>query len=432
MVHWKPNDDLEFKLILPPTVYPPKEDSNLLAEKIIEFGHGDNRNFLEIGCGSGALTILAASRGWKVSACDINPYAVAATRGNLSSNGLEGQILEGGIGPEKFPFKDKFELIIWNLPYVLDQGNGDLLGPLEEASFVDSDKLGLDQRMLKMIAENEMLAENGRILLLSRKEISGFGFAHRIGGKLTFDDGETIVVTCLWNPWENSHSHLVSETSSTNSDLLGMEGVGTRIRAIKQTEGRGRRKRKWFSIEGSYAASWIVSDNSEFEPGFLQISGAIAVLKSLNIDVLKLKWPNDIMIDDRKVCGILAESRTMGDNTKVVLGIGLNLFSNNHKFDFKIGFLDELITPNVDKIDINLNAEISSIFEVGNNLPPIDKESLLLLANNLISDHGRPIYRGKLYNNFELDDSFRLVLDGNILIDEIDDISWENNSISLR
>ena len=77
---WEPNKTHKFHLLIPPTVYPPRDDTELFARRLTSIGPGRGRKLLEIGCGSGALTILASSLGWKVSACDINPYAVAAAR----------------------------------------------------------------------------------------------------------------------------------------------------------------------------------------------------------------------------------------------------------------------------------------------------------------------------------------------------------------
>ena len=79
----------EIVLDIPPTVYPPREDSSLLDRVIAELGPGHDKRLLEIGCGSGAITIAAAMRGWDVHACDINPLAVAATRGNAAANEFE-------------------------------------------------------------------------------------------------------------------------------------------------------------------------------------------------------------------------------------------------------------------------------------------------------------------------------------------------------
>ena len=170
LVTWITPTNQEIELIIPPTVYPPREDTELIAKRISSLGPGNNRNFLEIGSGSGALSIFAASLGWKAYACDVNPYAVVATSGNACKNGYEIVVKEGGIGPESFPFmKQKFDLIVWNLPYIENQNFDEVLGPMEEAALIDSDILGLGTRALNSIVSNELLACNGRVLLLSRK-----------------------------------------------------------------------------------------------------------------------------------------------------------------------------------------------------------------------------------------------------------------------
>ena len=90
----------EIELHIPPTVYPPREDTVLLDRVVAELGPGCDRHLLEIGCGSGAISISAALRGWKVSACDVNPLAIAATRGNATTLGLnlDSEVREGGPG----------------------------------------------------------------------------------------------------------------------------------------------------------------------------------------------------------------------------------------------------------------------------------------------------------------------------------------------
>ena len=65
-LEWKPTSKQGFALTIPPTVYPPREDTGLLAKRLIQLGAGKGRKFLEIGCGSGAISILAASLGWDV------------------------------------------------------------------------------------------------------------------------------------------------------------------------------------------------------------------------------------------------------------------------------------------------------------------------------------------------------------------------------
>ena len=76
---WKSPTGEIFQINVPPTVYPPREDTDLMAKAIINLGPGKGRKCLEIGCGSGVLSVLASRQGWKVTACDINPFAVACT-----------------------------------------------------------------------------------------------------------------------------------------------------------------------------------------------------------------------------------------------------------------------------------------------------------------------------------------------------------------
>ena len=97
-IDWEPAANFAFRLSIPKTVYSPREDTDLLANRIIKLEPGRGKKMLEIGSGSGAITILAASLGWKVHACDINPFAVSATKGNLEQNGFNGIVKEGGVG----------------------------------------------------------------------------------------------------------------------------------------------------------------------------------------------------------------------------------------------------------------------------------------------------------------------------------------------
>ena len=130
-IKWK-----KFHLTIPHTVYPPKEDTDLLAtvlEKITPFG---KKRLLEIGSGSGALSILAASMGWEVEACDINPFAAAATRFNALENGFDITSAEGGIGPSadgnhsQWMKPGSYDLVVWNMPYIPASEIEEYLGPM--------------------------------------------------------------------------------------------------------------------------------------------------------------------------------------------------------------------------------------------------------------------------------------------------------------
>ena len=129
----------EIQLDIPPTVYPPREDTLLLDRVIAELDSSNGRRMLEIGCGSGALSIAACMRGWIVSACDVNPLAIAATKGNAAKVGLDEAVLEvreGGPGDiGNWAPTEGVDVIAWNLPYI-ESDTEERLGPMEDAALI--------------------------------------------------------------------------------------------------------------------------------------------------------------------------------------------------------------------------------------------------------------------------------------------------------
>jgi BirA family biotin operon repressor/biotin-[acetyl-CoA-carboxylase] ligase len=115
--------------------------------------------------------------------------------------------------------------------------------------------------------------------------------------------------------------HLRS-TDSTNdrARALALAGAphGTLVTAGEQTAGRGRQGRTWSAPPGrALLASLVLRD----APALLAPASALAVADVVG-DGATIKWPNDVLLDGRKVSGILAESRAEG---WVVLGIGINV-----------------------------------------------------------------------------------------------------------
>ncbi|NJE00214.1 biotin--[acetyl-CoA-carboxylase] ligase [Thermococcus sp. LS1] len=118
------------------------------------------------------------------------------------------------------------------------------------------------------------------------------------------------------------------EVDSTNeyAKLIALnEPEGTVVVADRQTAGKGRKGRTWASPEGGLWMSVILKP--EAEPKHLPklvFIGALAVVDTLwkfGIEA-GIKWPNDVWINGRKICGVLTEGR-IGEF--VILGIGLNV-----------------------------------------------------------------------------------------------------------
>lgn len=118
---------------------------------------------------------------------------------------------------------------------------------------------------------------------------------------------------------------VLAECDSTNLQLqaLARQGApaGTLLLAERQTGGRGRRGRNWYQDGQSLAFSLLWRLPPAIDAGGLGLAVGVAVADALGPDV-RLKWPNDVLRDGRKLAGILIENA--GPN-RYVIGIGINL-----------------------------------------------------------------------------------------------------------
>ena len=120
-----------------------------------------------------------------------------------------------------------------------------------------------------------------------------------------------------WNIFE------FNELESTNTTALSYP-VYSVILAKKQTAGKGRLGRKWESPEGNLYTSFVLPDFKEKSAliSFVIALSAGQILSEITKGI-QLKWPNDILLDGRKLAGILLEKQ----NGKLIVGIGINLIS---------------------------------------------------------------------------------------------------------
>jgi BirA family transcriptional regulator, biotin operon repressor / biotin---[acetyl-CoA-carboxylase] ligase len=126
--------------------------------------------------------------------------------------------------------------------------------------------------------------------------------------------------------------HIFHELDSTQdyADSLPYNDSlhGTIVIARKQNLGKGRIGRTWISPEGGLWMSIIfMPDFSVDNIIFTQFIGALAVAEAIHENTkinCRLKWPNDILINGKKVCGILVDVDIENENKRIVMGIGLN------------------------------------------------------------------------------------------------------------
>ena len=130
---------------------------------------------------------------------------------------------------------------------------------------------------------------------------------------------------------------LLETVGSTNDEARRRadEGApeGTVIQALTQTDGRGRRGRVWVSPAGNLYASLILRPDCSAAAGLeLSFVSAIAMCDAISsilppMVTVTAKWPNDILINERKVAGILLESSSgsTGNLRWLVVGVGVNI-----------------------------------------------------------------------------------------------------------
>lgn len=140
-----------------------------------------------------------------------------------------------------------------------------------------------------------------------------------------------------------THFHHYSELTSTNTELarLADEGAphGTVAIARSQTAGRGQRGNTWESAPGENVTMSVLLRPEGIAPRLqFAISEAVALGVAETLDSYlpagmhaEVKWPNDIYVGDRKICGILIENRiTSTAIERSIAGIGLNV--NQERF----------------------------------------------------------------------------------------------------
>ncbi|MGD9781991.1 MAG: biotin--[acetyl-CoA-carboxylase] ligase [Kiritimatiellia bacterium] len=127
----------------------------------------------------------------------------------------------------------------------------------------------------------------------------------------------------------------LAETESTNDVArewaLAGTPAGAVVVAARQTRGRGRRERIWESPPGTglYASFVLRPGWLAKKAPHLAILGGMAAFRALEkagVKHLRVKWPNDILAQGRKICGVLTEPRIGKDRIEfAVLGIGINV-----------------------------------------------------------------------------------------------------------
>lgn len=139
----------------------------------------------------------------------------------------------------------------------------------------------------------------------------------------------------------------------------------TVVTAKYQTRGKGRMTRNWESSNAdNILMSLLIKDfKKRCDINLLSLVASMSVHKFLKkyLDNLYIKWPNDILVNNKKICGILLEGKINNDSKMVVIGIGINI--NQIVFNNEINDITTSLKKELDK-DFDIDELIEKLVHI--------------------------------------------------------------------
>tara|TARA_B100000579_G_scaffold437715_1_gene468555 strand:+ start:134896 stop:135645 length:750 start_codon:yes stop_codon:yes gene_type:complete len=196
----------------------------------------------------------------------------------------------------------------------------------------------------------------------------------------------------------------LTSTMDKSKEMIerGVE-VGTIIMAKKQTNGRGSNNREWIS-DGNDALFSIILDTPISKVNLIPIITAYSILltiESYTRRKINIKWPNDVLIDGKKVSGVLIENFINEDSNKTILGVGININSHHKEsknFIYPSISLKEILKRNIDVLDV-LNEFLNNFNLIYKKLI-LDQINLGKISERLFGIEEEIIFR----TNYSIDD----------------------------
>ncbi len=227
--------------------------------------------------------------------------------------------------------------------------------------------------------------------------------------------------------------HKLSATQSTNKELKNRLkenriNSGDVVWSLNQTDGRGQQNSTWYAKVNKHLAysaflcfenlkhEWIYSINS---------ATALAIVETLiyfKVPNMSIKWPNDILSGQKKICGILIENHLNKKKIKSIIGIGVNLYQE---------FFDEKL-PNATSvlIETKKNIELKNFL----NQLSINLEKYLGLCSNthvykLNSGFHQKLFFWKKKIKFKMDNKVITAKINKVLLSGLIELKLDNGKI---
>ena len=138
----------------------------------------------------------------------------------------------------------------------------------------------------------------------------------------------------------------IEDIDSTSSELMRRleagAAPGVALLARRQTAARGRLGRPWAAIEGNFFLSVSVEVDRLRCAGHWALLAGVALVQALEVPGARLKWPNDVVVDGRKLAGILVEAVARPNGAVLVVGIGVNVVAAPEGLGRPVACLAEL------------------------------------------------------------------------------------------
>ena len=133
---------------------------------------------------------------------------------------------------------------------------------------------------------------------------------------------------------------IVYESTSSTNDVAAeyaknINNDGLAIFAEEQSVGRGRAANKWLSGRADSILCSVLLTHSKLNGELLSLACAVATAESignLGNKQARIKWPNDIVLNNKKIAGILLESKVDNSRTSYIIGIGINCHQKKESF----------------------------------------------------------------------------------------------------
>jgi BirA family biotin operon repressor/biotin-[acetyl-CoA-carboxylase] ligase len=201
------------------------------------------------------------------------------------------------------------------------------------------------------------------------------------------------------------YSRVTSTNDIARQQALAKAPEGTTVIAEYQTTGRGRLRRVWVSPRGNIAATIILYPDIK-NLHYLTILAALAVLHSIEKTTRlkgQLKWPNDVLIKNKKVCGILLESQAASDSVDyAIIGIGINVNMKLSDYPEIASIATSLADETGEEVSRlvllrNLFTEMEKLYlrlQAGESLLAEWRDNLVTLGKNIHVRSGDDVFEG--------------------------------------